>query len=89
MNDGHELPAEVVEAINAGHKIEAIKRLREARGLGLKDAKDIVDSEMRKHPQHGSQPGISTHGVGFGSIVLALIVAGLAVAAYRFLVGGG
>lgn len=88
MNSERELPPEVIEALNAGHKIEAIKRLREARGLGLKEAKHIVDAEMRKHPGHGSQPAISSHGGGCGSIVVALIAAGLAVAAYHFLAGG-
>jgi len=38
------LPADVVEAIQQGETIEAIKRLRLATGLGLKEAKDIVDA---------------------------------------------
>ena len=39
----HELPAEVVSAIKAGKKIEAIKILRESQGLGLANAKVLVD----------------------------------------------
>ena len=68
-------------------KIEVIKEVRAITGLGLKEAKDIVDAEMRKYPRSSAQPGITTHGIGVGGVVLALIVAALAVAAYRFLAG--
>jgi hypothetical protein len=37
------LPAEVVDALRRGNKIEAIKLLRNATGLGLKEAKDAVE----------------------------------------------
>ena len=38
------LPSDVVEALRRGNKIEAIKRLREATGLGLAEAKSVVDA---------------------------------------------
>lgn len=38
-----ELPADVVRAIKDGKKIEAIKILRESKGLGLANAKVLVD----------------------------------------------
>jgi ribosomal protein L7/L12 len=38
------LPAHVVAALQRGQKIEAIRLLREATGLGLKEAKDVVES---------------------------------------------
>jgi ribosomal protein L7/L12 len=41
------LPAEVVAALRMGSKMEAVKLLREAGGLGLKEAKDIVDAAER------------------------------------------
>lgn len=44
------LPADVVAAIQRGNKIEAIKRLRAARNLDLKDAKDLVDGYVRNDP---------------------------------------
>lgn len=34
---------EVREALDAGHKIEAIKLVRERTGLGLKEAKELVE----------------------------------------------
>lgn len=42
--------AEVVNLLAQDHKIEAIKRLRETTGLGLKECKDLVDAL-------GIQPG--------------------------------
>jgi hypothetical protein len=41
------LPPRALEALNAGNKIEAIKALREATGLGLKEAKDWVEAYER------------------------------------------
>lgn len=41
------LPPTVAEALEAGNKIEAIKRLRGITGLGLKEAKDWIDSYER------------------------------------------
>lgn len=35
---------EIRALIRAGRKIEAIKRVRELTGLGLKEAKDLVDA---------------------------------------------
>jgi len=39
----NELPADVIRAIQGGRKIEAIKILREATGIGLANAKVLVD----------------------------------------------
>ena len=43
-----EVPAQVREALDQGKRILAIKRLREATGLGLKDAKDQIDELQRR-----------------------------------------
>lgn len=37
------IPPEAREALDKGNKIQAIKIIREATGLGLKEAKDLVD----------------------------------------------
>jgi len=42
---------EVRRLTDSGQKIEAIKHLREATGLGLTEAKEIVDSLDRLHPR--------------------------------------
>ena len=37
------IPADIVDLVRAGNKIEAIKRYRELTGVGLKEAKDAID----------------------------------------------
>ena len=44
----------VLEAIRAGQRIEALKRVREETGLGLKDAKMLVDQEIAVN--HSTDP---------------------------------
>lgn len=45
-----ELPPESVEALERGNKIEAIKRLVNSRPMGLKEAKEAVESYLSRHP---------------------------------------
>lgn len=42
-HDPSHLPPEAAEALRAGNKIEAIRIVREKNGLGLKEAKEIVE----------------------------------------------
>ena len=56
----NQLPREVIQAIEDGRKIEAIKILREKTGIGLANAKVLVDRAWRSHgpvkatpPMHG------------------------------------
>ena len=44
LNEPVKLPERVVAKIKAGTKIEAIKELRLIKGIGLKEAKDLVDA---------------------------------------------
>lgn len=41
------LPADVLGAIQRGNALEAIKLLRESKGLGWKEARDIVNQRLR------------------------------------------
>lgn len=75
MSESPQLPAEVVNAIHAGRKIEAIKLLREARGLGLKDAKHAVDAYIRENPS-AQQPRSSGGGL---VIIVAIVLLGYAL----------
>lgn len=45
-----DLPAAAIEALVRGQKIEAIKIVRENRGLGLKESKDAVDQYLKTRP---------------------------------------
>lgn len=78
------LSSEVIQAIERGNKIEAIKLLRESTGLGLKESKDLIDAYEDNRPA-GSQPmrrGDSSNGMLIILIVLA--IAGYAI--YKFVV---
>ncbi|KFN43071.1 ribosomal protein L7/L12 [Arenimonas oryziterrae] len=48
--DPDRLPDDVLAALRQGETIEAIKRLRAATGLGLKEAKDIIDAHLHGQP---------------------------------------
>ena len=82
MTAKSELPVQVVDAIHANRKIDAIKLLREERGLGLKEAKELVDAYTMKNPQLVVQR--SARGSG-GKFILIIAIAAAAYAAYRFL----
>ena len=43
------LPENVIDAVRQGRKIEAIKLLREQTGMGLANAKVLVDGASREH----------------------------------------
>jgi ribosomal protein L7/L12 len=44
------LQAELKRLTDAGKKIEAIKRLREATGMGLAEAKNVVEAIQQRRP---------------------------------------
>ena len=50
MQDQTGLPPEVINALWAGKKIDAIKLLREQHNIGLKEAKDMVDQYIASDP---------------------------------------
>ncbi|VUD61897.1 50S ribosomal protein L7/L12 [Thalassocella blandensis] len=73
-----ELEPEAIQALRDGRKVEAIKRVREHRNLGLKEAKAIVDDYIDRHPQVYSARVMVTPGKNF----LLMLVAILASIAY-------
>jgi len=56
------LPAAARAALQRGQVLEAIKLTREATGLGLKEAKDLVDAARAAD---GSVPGLAAAGATF------------------------
>jgi hypothetical protein len=50
------LPSEVETALREGRPIDAIRLLRKAAGLGLKEAKDIIDGRVHVLPPKERQP---------------------------------
>jgi len=82
-----ELSADVIQAIAAGRKIEAIKILREATGLGLANAKVLIDRASRVHGPKKPQMSAMTESSGAGKLVASLIAAAVLGAACFFYLG--
>lgn len=64
-----QLPPQAVEALKSGQKITAIKIVREATSMGLKEAKETVEHFLAQHPEINTQlkssnsaslPGLTT-----------------------------
>ncbi len=49
--DAVNFPVEVILSLENGRFTDAIKTLRTARGIGLKEAKDIVELYLANHPR--------------------------------------
>jgi hypothetical protein len=91
------LPPEAAQALARGRKIEAIKLVRQHTGLGLKDAKDLVEAHERDGPEPpsgdsplaamGRAPGEQPRGSGAAGFVVAVVV--LAALGYWLLKGSG
>jgi ribosomal protein L7/L12 len=69
------LPPEVRAELARGNKVQAIKILRKATGLGLKEAKELVD--RAESPSPGMRSGLSTglmRGEAPGGMVMTTFV---------------
>ena len=86
INDS-DLPADVIQAIEEGRKIEAIKILREATGLGLANAKVLVDRASRIHGPKKPVPSAVTEDAGNGKLLVSLVAVMVLAAGYFFYFG--
>ena len=84
----NELPAEVIDAIREGRKVEAIKLLREAKGLGLANAKVLVDRASRVHGPQKPILSFADSAPGLSQLVKSLLMVFVVVAAYYFFTNG-
>ncbi|MEH6450421.1 MAG: ribosomal protein L7/L12 [Oleispira sp.] len=81
MNSTVELEPEVIAEIQSGKKISAIKTLRRLRGIGLKEAKEMIDL----YATQNNIKNQSVTGSGSSSKVFFLIVlAGVSYFLYKF-----
>lgn len=80
----NELPPEVVKAITQGRKIEAIKLLREATGLGLANAKVLVDRAALRYAQLNPNASAMTQESNTGRLVGVMLVLAVVFAIYRY-----
>ena len=81
MNSKIELETEVVEAIESGKKIDAIKKLRELRGLGLKESKELVDLYVAQNNLQASSSASSSSGL---NALFAVAFIGLCFIVYKY-----
>ena len=80
-----DLPQVAVEALRKGKKIEAIKILRQERGLDLRDAKQAVDRYVRANPALERSLRATQAEANRGCVVWVLGMLALAAAGYYFL----
>lgn len=78
-----ELDVQVVSALQDGRKIEAIKLLREQRGIGLKEAKEVIEEYCEQHGLNSS----SRVPEGGGGLVLIGVLVVLGYLIYRYVFG--
>ncbi len=77
---------DVIAAVDAGRKIDAIKILREQTGLGLADAKHQVDRLAReRRDQIGAAPALVEEG-GAGGMLRMVVIVGVILGAYFYFV---
>ena len=79
--------AEVRRLVETGHKIEAIKLVRQQTGLGLKEAKDQVDA-LARHLNAGRPPAANSP-KGGQAAVLAIFLLLVALGWYFWWRGKG
>lgn len=79
------LPADVAKALAAGRAIEAIKRLREATGLSLKEAKDAIDAHLQGTPAGTAEPEPLAMATGLPAPVQQALQRGNKIEAIRLL----
>ena len=80
------LEPEVIAAIESGNKVVAIKKLREIRGLGLKESKELVDLYSAQN-KHKNSSGSSHSGANSGfdaKIVFIMVFGAICYFVYKF-----
>jgi len=75
---------EVLAAVDAGRKIEAIKRLREETGIGLADAKHAIDSLSRERRDDPVIASAMTEEGGAGGMIKMIVVIAIILGAYFY-----
>jgi ribosomal protein L7/L12 len=82
-----ELPVEALAALQTGSKIEAIKIVRAARRVGLKDAKDIVERYVAAHPPLQQQMNAAGAEQGRRLVFVMVVAIAIGAAVYFFMHG--
>jgi ribosomal protein L7/L12 len=83
MNTEIELPVDVIAEIQANRKVTAIKLLRSHQGIGLKEAKEIVEAYMDAHPSNIRSSAQESEG-SVGRILILALGVGVIYAIYSY-----
>lgn len=75
MVEEENLSSSVMESVRAGHKIEAIKKLRAEKGLGLKEAKKIIDREFAAYRSINPNAALQRDSSPWPSVVVVALIA--------------
>jgi hypothetical protein len=73
------LPPAAAEALRRGNKIDAIKAVRQATGMGLKESKDYVEAAVAADPGLQAHYAASTPSSGGAGVVVAVALALLGI----------
>ena len=83
-----EISDDVIAAVDAGRKIEAIKILRDETGLGLKEAKDAVDRLARSRKgESGVTTSMQEEG-GAGGMIKTVVLIAIILGVYFYFFAG-
>jgi ribosomal protein L7/L12 len=83
-----EVSDDVISAVGAGHKIEAIKILREESGLGLAEAKDVIDRLARASKAESGETSDMPEEGGAGGLIKMVVLIAIILGVYFYFFAG-
>jgi ribosomal protein L7/L12 len=92
MADDPNLAADLRDLLAAGRKIEAIKRYRQATGVGLAEAKSVIEALIETLARRAAPPAVESGSSDFEQEIVSLLQQGRKIAAikvYRERTGAG
>ena len=69
------LSATVMQAVRSGHTIQAIKRLRTEKGIGLKEAKEIIDREIDAYRLANPHAPMAPKSTALPKVIIVALIA--------------
>ena len=88
MVSDRQVPEDVMNAVAEGRKVVAIKLLREATGLGLANAKVIVDRLAAEHARSNPTRAVMRESAGARRMFAITALIGAVIVAWRYLSAG-